>query len=236
MWKRSYVLYSLVLLLLIIPQKAIAIDSIHIPIQIIIDAGHGGIDGGTSYNNILEKEINLQVAKLLYQELQQKGYVAILNRTGDYALSDENEWLGSRSRHIRDLAQRRHLVKELHPTILVSLHVNWSKNSSANGPVVLYQSKNNQSYTLAQMIQHSLDGFFKTKGVPYPGNTYYLLKQNVCPAVIVEMGFISNSRDRHYLTSPEHQKKIAQSIFTAIEEYILLDPGKILPNKEAFRK
>lgn len=74
---------------------------------IIIDAGHGGIDGGTSFQNIMEKDINLAIAQKVFMLLRSMGYHAVLNRTGDYALSEENHWLGTRSRHLRDLAQRR---------------------------------------------------------------------------------------------------------------------------------
>jgi len=57
---------------------------------ILIDAGHGGIDGGTSYKQFLEKDINLEIGRRLYVVLRSHGYRAILNRTGDYALSDDN--------------------------------------------------------------------------------------------------------------------------------------------------
>ncbi|ATO49425.1 N-acetylmuramoyl-L-alanine amidase family protein [Brevibacillus laterosporus] len=209
------------LLVGLLPTHARAISSEHMPIEIIIDAGHGGIDGGTSYQGILEKDINLQIAKLLYKELMLKGYQVLLNRTGDYALSDENKWLRSPSRHIRDLAQRRHLAKEVRPQMLISLHVNWSNSKSSRGPLVLYQ-KNNQSYILADIIQHHLDQLYKTKGEPMPGKTYYLLKQSICPTVIVEMGYLSNSRDRRFLVNEKTQIKIARTIQEAVSEYMLI--------------
>lgn len=209
------------MLMCLLPTHARAIGSEHMPIEIIIDAGHGGVDGGTSYQGILEKDINLQIAKLLYKELTEKGYHVLLNRTGDYALSDENKWLRSPSRHIRDLAQRRHLAKEVHPQMLISLHINWSDSKSNTGPLVLYQ-KNNQSYILADIIQHYLDQLYKTKGEPLQGKTYYLLKQSICPTVIVEMGYLSNSRDRNFLVNKKTQRQIAQTIQEAVSEYMLI--------------
>ncbi|QDX91916.1 N-acetylmuramoyl-L-alanine amidase [Brevibacillus laterosporus] len=209
------------MLMNLLPTHARAIGSEHMPIEIIIDAGHGGVDGGTSYQGILEKDINLQIAKLLYKELTEKGYHVLLNRTGDYALSDENKWLRSPSRHIRDLAQRRHLAKEVHPQMLISLHINWSNSKSSTGPLVLYQ-KNNQSYILADIIQHYLDQLYNTKGEPLQGKTYYLLKQSICPTVIVEMGYLSNSRDRNFLVNKKTQRKIAQTIQEAVSEYMLI--------------
>ncbi|GAB7386930.1 N-acetylmuramoyl-L-alanine amidase CwlD [Bacillaceae bacterium] len=198
-----------------------ALDELFFPVDVVIDAGHGGIDSGTLYEDVYEKAINLQVAQFLYEELEAKGYRVVLDRTGDYALSDENEWLDSPSRHRRDLAQRRDLVKELSPKIVVSLHVNWSKNPRQRGPLVLYQ-KNNQSVLLADLLQQSLNDMFKTRELPIPGRTYYLLNHSLCPTVIVEMGFISNRIDREILTSPEQQRRIAQTVAAAIDRYFLL--------------
>ncbi len=191
------------------------------PVDIMIDAGHGGIDGGSSHGDLLEKHINLQVAKELYRQLSKFGYRVILNRTGDYALSDENKWLRNPSRHLRDLAQRKHLAVELPPQILISLHMNWSAQATRRGSIVLYQ-KNNQSYMLASILQHSLNQFNNTSTAPVKGASYYLLKHDVCPTVIVEMGYISNARDRARLTSPEGQSQLARVVCEAVNEYLLL--------------
>lgn len=191
------------------------------PIHVVIDVGHGGVDIGTSYNNIFEKDINLQIAKYVYEELEASGYHVVLNRDGDYALSDENHWLNSSSRHKRDLAQRRQLAAELTPQLFISLHVNWSSYSRAHGPLVIYQ-KNNQSFMVADMIQHSLNHIYQTKKEPVVGKTYFLLDHSLCPSVIVEMGFLSNQSDRQRLIDPKEQQKIATAIKEGIHEYFLL--------------
>ena len=192
-----------------------------IPIDVIIDAGHGGVDGGASYQAIYEKEINLQIAKLLYEKLSQLGYQVVLNRSGDYALSEENKWLGSPSRHRRDLAQRKQLAAELQAELMVSIHANWSHLTAKRGPLVLYQ-KNSQSFMLADMIQHSLNRMHKIKTKPKPGGEYYLLQHSLCPTIIVEVGFLSNAQDRRLLVNPREQAKIAASIASAIADYLLL--------------
>jgi len=190
-------------------------------VDIVIDAGHGGVDSGTTYGEVAEKDINLQVAKILYHELAKSGYRVILNRVGDYALSDENQWLNNPSRHLRDLAQRKHLAVEFSPQIMISLHTNWASNPKRRGPVVLYQ-KNNQGFMLADIIQHALNRFYGTNKEPVSGKKYYLLKHDSCPAIIVEMGFISNAADRELMTKPESQQQIAQAIKIGIDEYFLL--------------
>lgn len=190
--------------------------------DIIIDAGHGGVDSGTSHNELLEKQINLDIAQKLYQQLNKRHYEVILNRTGDYALSDDNHWLNSRSRHRKDLAQRKELSEQVPSRILISLHVNWSKKPSVSGPLVLFQRKS-PSYFLARQIQTSLNDYYGTPDhLPRVGRTYYLLNQTHIPAVIVEMGFISNPDDRRRLTSKKGQEQIARHIAAAVEDYFLL--------------
>lgn len=206
---------------LLLPASSFAAPVPDYPIDILIDVGHGGIDGGASHGDILEKDINLAVGKLLYEGLLSDGYQVVINRTGDYALSDDNDWLKSSSRHTRDLAQRRHLAKELRPQVLISLHVNWSRSADAHGPVVLYQH-NNQSYMLAGMVQHSLNQLYRTQVKPQVGKTYYLLRHSICPAIIVEMGFISNASDRSRLLNPKERALIAVSIRDAVREYFML--------------
>ncbi|MGZ9585990.1 N-acetylmuramoyl-L-alanine amidase family protein [Paenibacillus marinisediminis] len=190
---------------------------------VLIDAGHGGIDGGTSYQDVLEKHINLAISQKLYLLLKSKGIPAVLNRTGDYALSDDNRWSASRSRHLRDLAQRYQLSKELPVSIYVSIHVNWNKNKNSRGAVVLQQEEG-RSHLLATTIQQHLNALYGKRAAHAVeiGNTYYLLRKVKQPAVIVETGFISNSIDRELLTSSRGQAAIAQRICDALEHYLLL--------------
>lgn len=186
--------------------------------DVLLDAGHGGIDGGTLYGKVLEKDINLAIARKTYTALQKKGYHVVLNRTKDYALSEDNGWLQNRSRHIRDLAQRKQLANELQPRVMVSLHVNWSKSTSTSGPMIIYQN-NQESKLLAHILQRKLNNYYHTEGEPILGRTYYLLNYTKCPTVIIEMGFISNPNDRRKLTNSAEQAKIASGISDAINEY-----------------
>ncbi|MGG6311517.1 N-acetylmuramoyl-L-alanine amidase family protein [Paenibacillus macerans] len=187
---------------------------------ILIDVGHGGIDGGTSYEDILEKDINLEIGRRLYMVLRSHGYRAILNRTGDYALSDDNRWLRSRSRHLRDLAQRKELSEQLPASIVVSLHVNWGRNKTKRGPLVLHQNEGG-SALLAASIQQALEGLYQPNQsmLPELGKPFYLLNHIDCPAVIVETGFLSNTEDRALLTSGRGQQKIAEALYAGIAEY-----------------
>jgi N-acetylmuramoyl-L-alanine amidase len=113
--------------------------------DVLIDAGHGGIDGGTHWGDVKESNINLAIGRKLYLLLRSRGILAILNRTGDYALSDDNRWHLSTSRHRRDLSQRRGLSDEVQAGMLVSIHVNWSPREKKRGPLVIYPEDDGRS-------------------------------------------------------------------------------------------
>lgn len=187
---------------------------------ILIDAGHGGIDGGTSYGGILEKDITLEISRKLFRILRRDGFDAILNRTGDYALSEDNRWLRSSSRHMRDLAQRKALAETLPATVVVSVHVNWARSSSKYGPLVLYRQEG-RSFILAQIIQDQLNQLYSTREQPVPGKPFYLLKKTTATTVIVEAGFISSPADRAKLCSPAGQQEIAEAIANGIAAYLM---------------
>lgn len=186
---------------------------------ILIDVGHGGIDGGTSYGDILEKDVNLAISRKLFMLLRQKGYPAALNRDADYALSDDNRWHRSSSRHHRDLSQRKQLSSEIPTSLVVSVHVNWGNNSSRRGGIVLHQSEG-RSILLADIIQDKLNRVYRNRNHITLGKVYYLLNQTQVPAVIVETGFLSNSGDRQLLTSRNGQMQIAEAIADGIINYL----------------
>ncbi|NHN30128.1 N-acetylmuramoyl-L-alanine amidase family protein [Paenibacillus agricola] len=188
-------------------------------VDVLIDVGHGGIDSGTLHGDLYEKDINLEMGKLIYSSLSEKGLRVLLNRMDDYALSGENLWYRHRSRHLKDLAQRSHLANEIHPKAVISLHVNWSTNSKARGPVILHQNTE-PSKQLAAALQQSLNTLYATQGASHHGKTYFLLKHVHVPAVIVEMGFISNPQDREQMMQPQKQKQLAESITAGVMAYL----------------
>ncbi|WP_258171322.1 N-acetylmuramoyl-L-alanine amidase [Paenibacillus sp. R14(2021)] len=188
--------------------------------QVLIDVGHGGIDGGAHHEEILEKDINLAVAKKVYLLLRSSGVRAVLNRNGDYALSDDNRWNPSSSRHRRDLSQRSQLTKEIETQFMVSIHVNWAPDRTEYGPLVLHQNEG-ESALLAFCIQDALNRGQHTRALPRVGAPFYLLNVVKQPAVIVEMGFLSHEGDRRMLTDPRKQMELADAIASGVRNYIL---------------
>ncbi|QCT03438.1 N-acetylmuramoyl-L-alanine amidase [Paenibacillus algicola] len=188
---------------------------------VLIDVGHGGIDGGTSFQGLLEKDINLAISRRLYMLLRSEGIPAVLNRDQDYALSDDNRWHASRSRHQRDLSQRKQLSHEIPTAMIVSIHVNWAKNSSRSGGIVLHQPEG-RSTLLAGCIQRQFNELYQLQHTFTVGKPFYLLKLSEVPAVIVETGFISHPSDRQKLTSRKGQVEISEAIVKGIISYLTM--------------
>jgi N-acetylmuramoyl-L-alanine amidase len=191
--------------------------------DVLIDAGHGGIDSGTHWKDVLEKDINLAVSRKLYLLLRSKGLKVILNRTGDYALSDDNRWHLSRSRHRRDLSQRRGLSDEIGASLFISIHVNWSPKGNKRGPLVIHQSEG-RSALLAGFIQNSLNQQQGRSRLPQAAKQFYLLNRVQVPSVIVETAFLNNPEDRAMLTSIPGQNRLAAAIASGIMGYLSVAP------------
>lgn len=220
---KNYVTAATALLLALVPAAAEAADvgpPVELGHDVVVDAGHGGIDGGTSHGDRLEKHLTLALARDLKAALAERGLRAAVTRTDDYAPSDDNRWLPSRSRHLRDLAQRHLIIRELSPRIVVSVHVNWSPDPSRSGPVVLYPF-DPQSHALAHLVQERLNRLYGTREVPYIAPNFYLFRRATCPTVILEAGFIGNAGDVERLTTPEKRKKIAAAVADGILAFLL---------------
>ncbi|WP_167357027.1 N-acetylmuramoyl-L-alanine amidase family protein [Paenibacillus pectinilyticus] len=225
---KQYMLMIVLSIILCVPNSQVAAAANDDPLlpnaDIILDVGHGGIDSGTMFGTIEEKDMNLAIAKKTYKYLQKRGYRVIINRTEDYALSDDNKWSYG-GRHRKDLAQRSGLANTIKPRMMLSLHINWSKKSSTRGPLVIYQNQSD-SILLASLLQESLNRVYGTEELPVLGKKYYVLKNTKCPSVIVELGFLSNRSDRKLLGESHHQTKLAKAITQAVDQYFSMTHPK----------
>ncbi|WP_310501459.1 N-acetylmuramoyl-L-alanine amidase [Paenibacillus qinlingensis] len=223
MWRilKQYLLIIVLALVVCAPNSQISAAASNDPLlptaDIILDVGHGGIDSGTMVGKYEEKDMNLAIAKKTYKALVKRGYRVIINRTEDYALSDDNRWSYG-GRHRKDLAQRSGLANTIKPKIMLSLHINWSKKSNTRGPLVIYQNQSD-SILLAGLLQDSLNTVYGMEELPVLGKKYYVLKFTKCPSVIVELGFLSNKTDRKLLNDNHHQAKLAKAITQAVDQY-----------------
>ncbi|MBE5950751.1 MAG: N-acetylmuramoyl-L-alanine amidase [Lachnospiraceae bacterium] len=195
---------------------------------VVIDAGHGGKDPGkVGVGEVLEKDINLAIAKKLEALLWQNDVAAMMLRTEDKDLASEN----ATNRKNEDFRERARLIREAEPVLTVSIHQNSYPEGDVDGAQVFYLTGSEEGRVLATMLQESLrrelaDGNHR---VAKANRDYYLLKQSTeeAPVVIVECGFLSNAREAELLSSEEYQEKIAFSLLLGILEYINTGKDKI---------
>jgi len=187
-------------------------------ITVIIDAGHGGIDPGAVANNLVEKDINLAVAKKLKDFLSLSGYNVLLTREEDVALCDANKSSYKRD----DLERRLSLVETTDNCGFVSIHMNKFELESAGGLQTFYSPNNSESLKLAECIQTAskvLDPNNK-RAVKSDDGNIFILKNTFKPAVLVECGFLSNPNDAANLSDPVYQNKLAYVLYAGIINYL----------------
>lgn len=185
---------------------------------IVIDPGHGGMDGGAVGNSgTLEKDINLKVSLFLKEIAENNGKKVIMTRDSDVSLDSS----GSKTVRVQkrsDLENRRKILNENKDSVFISIHMNKFEQPNVRGAQVFY-ANNDQSRVLAQNIQTSLisgigDGNERV-AKPAPENLY-IFKGCESTAVVVECGFLSNSEEEKSLNSEEYQKKLAGFIYSGI--------------------
>ncbi|MCA1072950.1 N-acetylmuramoyl-L-alanine amidase CwlD [Clostridium bowmanii] len=188
---------------------------------ILIDAGHGGMDGGTSSKNgTVEKNINLSIAIKLKASLQNAGYQVVMTRQEDTGTFLTNGTI--RERYKEDLKNRYDLKKSSNCDMFISIHLNYFTQSKYYGAQVWY-SNYKDSLTLASTIQKNFrnDIDLSNNRVQKPAKSAYrVLRENDnMPSVIVECGFLSNFEEEQKLKSDEYQEKIAKSISKSVGEF-----------------
>lgn len=215
----SFVCKKLIYILLLIPclaclwlglRQITVTNTGNMEYKIIIDPGHGGIDTGTHYRDIYEKNINLAIAQKLALELSRANIIPILTR------KDDSLYQKSRK---RDLRHRAELCKKYSPDFFISIHVNNFPSTQPAGSQVFYKTKSEVSREMSTYLTDELKKMRpENNREPLPGN-YYVLNQATCPALLIETGFISNPGDRRLLTDNNYQKQLALSLKEGIVSY-----------------
>ena len=190
--------------------------------KIILDAGHGGFDGGAvASDGTVEKDINLSICMTLSEYLESYGYDVILTRSTDTATdSTDSDKIAIRKKS--DMKNRLELMKRNPDAIFVSIHLNKFTTSAANGSQVFYSGKSDESEFLGEYIQKRIVSMlqpFNTRVNKKATSSTYLLYNATVPAVLVECGFLSNKQELELLKNPEYQSKIAFCIFCGINDY-----------------
>lgn len=178
----------------------------------IIDAGHGGVDGGaTSCTGILESNMNLQIAMRLDDMMRLLGMQTKMIRTEDISVYTDGQTIAAKK--VSDLKERVRLIQEEENPILVSIHMNHFTDSRYFGPQVFY-ANTDSSKEIATGLQNALKINLvpNNNRQPKAADGVYLLQHIRCPGVLIECGFISNFEENARLNDPQYQKKLCAVI------------------------
>ena len=197
-----------------LPQKKIDPPTITVPPVVItakkpgekvvvIDPGHGGSDCGAIRNGINEKNITLDVSKRVAEILTSKGVDVYMTRDTDATVS---------------LQERVDISENVNPDVFVSIHVNSSNSESPNGLETHYYKDN--SLTLAKTVHASMLNHIKAKDRGLFKSKFYVINHTTAPAVLVEIGFLSNTAERGQLVTESRKQATAKAIAEGIYEYL----------------
>lgn len=187
--------------------------------KIVLDAGHGGIDGGVNgvLTGVKESELNLKVVKKIESYFVSAGMSVTLTRNSEAGL------YGAATKNLkkRDMQKRKEIISSANPDLVISVHMNKYSLSTRRGAQVFYKANDEKSKLLADSIQNSFNNMKEASRQcsPLIGD-YYVLNCTDYPSVIAECGFLSNIEDEALLITEEYQEKIAYAIFKGVIGYL----------------
>lgn len=194
---------------------------------IVLDAGHGGIDGGcVSVNGAAEKGINLSIVQTLRDSLDILGFEVVCTREDDRSIHDSGVE-GIAKQKISDMNNRLDIINRYDDALVLSVHQNQYVDKRYSGAQMFYAKDNDDSRRLAECMKKQFvallqpDNDRETKPV---GKEMYLIHNAKNPALMIECGFLSNEQEAKLLESADYQKKVAFTILTGAQEYLLTNP------------
>ena len=193
---------------------------------VVIDAGHGGEDGGaSSAAGLVEKNVNLDIAFILFDMLRANGVNVIMTRNDDRLLYDRNVNFEGRKKKL-DMAARLSVAENADNPIFVSIHMNSYTDPRYSGLQVWYSENDAASLTLAELIQDNNRTKLQrnnNRKVKSAGSSIFLLDKINAPAVLVECGFLSNVAEAKQFEDYEYKKQVAFIICCSIIEFLYVE-------------
>lgn len=184
---------------------------------IVIDAGHGGHDGGAvgRTTEVTESYLNLQFALKLKSICEEYGFNVVLTRkdmNGLYSAFATNK---KRS----EMEKRMEIIEEANPDLVVSIHMNSFSNTSARGAQVFYAETHPEYEEFAQKVQDALNAKIDNAKKTAKSSDFYVINTTSIPSILVECGFLSNPEEEALLVSEEYQKDFCYVLFYGILSY-----------------
>lgn len=190
---------------------------------IVLDAGHGGEDGGAvGVNGVMEKDVNLAIALELEKCLKQNNFEVVMVRNGDYSVGDQTlSTVAERKRS--DTKNRLKTIEEAGDCIYIGIHQNHFSESKYSGAQMFYSGNDPRSSQLAECIRQSITASLQPENHRENKETdknIYLLWHSQVPSVLVECGFLSNPEEAEKLCDPAYQKNMAAAIYNGLIDYL----------------
>lgn len=185
---------------------------------VVVDAGHGAEDPGkVGVNGVLEKDINLEVAKLLRDYLTAEGIQVVMTREDDQGLYPSE----AGNKKLEDMRKRVEKINDTKPDLVVSVHQNSYSDADIWGAQVFYYTHSKDGKDAAETIQEVMKELNEeNKRQAKANDTYYMLKKTEVPTVIVECGFLSHPEEADLLATKEYQKKVAEVIGNGVIKWL----------------
>ena len=191
--------------------------------DIVVDAGHGGRDGGAvSSDGLFEKDLNLELSLTLRDFLSFCGYECVLTRQEDKLVCDESDPSLKGKVKMTDLKNRLEIAEGNEKAVFVSIHMNKFSDSKYSGAQIIYSKNFENSKTLAECLQerlHKIEKNTSKRSALASPNSIFLLKNAQIPAVIAECGFLSNYDEEKLLNEDDYQNELADAIYRGILDY-----------------
>ena len=189
-------------------------------LTVVIDAGHGGIDGGVSgrKTGVRESDLNLSVAKKMQSLFTAAGFSVVMTRTGQGGLYGTT----ASGFKLRDMKARRRIIEQAAPDLLLSVHMNYYPPGGRRGAQTFYQTESASGKAVARALQTELNALGGNSGrrsySALPGD-YFLLRGLSLPCCIIECGFLSDTEEERLLVTEEYQFLLAHAAFKGAIRY-----------------
>lgn len=185
-------------------------------ITIVIDAGHGGRDGGSvGINGTIEKEINLKYALTLKEKLVDSGYRVELTRRTDDGLYSET----ALNKKMSDMRARFNIIQKTNPNLVISIHMNSFNSPTARGAITYYRNGDEASKRCADLVQASLNIYCEAPSAQGKVGDYYILNCSYYTSILIECGFISNPEEERLLNTDSYREKFIDAVYSGILLY-----------------
>ena len=189
--------------------------------KIVLDAGHGGIDGGVTgrTSGVKESELNLEITYLAAEKFREAGFETALTRKTEEGLYGA----ATKGYKKRDMRRRREIIEEERPAAVISVHQNFYPSSFSRGGQVFYLKNSAEGAALAECLQNAFNVLYGGKGVrtrKKATGDFFMLSCTNYPSALVECGFLSNPKDEALLLTDDFKRAVATAIVEGTIAYL----------------